>query len=81
MQVTDFGVVAFTWTKGEKQIIKLNREISLFFILIVFYVLLIILVVEIIVPNKTSDAPNKNFTFITSLKTNPQIDPNKLVNS
>jgi len=39
---------------------------------------LIILVVEIIVPNKTSEAPNKKLMFIISLKNKiPQIDPNK----
>jgi len=41
-------------------------------------VLFIILVVDIIVPNKTSEAPNKKFMFIISLKNNiPQIEPNK----
>jgi len=39
---------------------------------------LIILVVEIIVPNNTSEAPNKKLMFIISLKNKiPQIDPNK----
>ena len=39
---------------------------------------MIILVVDIIVPNKTSEAPNKKFMFIISLKKIiPQIDPNK----
>ena len=36
------------------------------------------LVIDIIVPNKTSNAPNKKLKFIISLKNNtPQIEPNK----
>ena len=36
-----------------------------------------ILVVDIIVPNKTSKAPNKKFILIISLKNRtPQIEPN-----
>ena len=43
-----------------------------------FYIFLRILVVDINVPNKTSEAPNKKFMFIISLKNKiPQIDPNK----
>jgi len=39
---------------------------------------LIILVVDIKVPNKTNEAPNKKFIFIISLKNKiPQIEPNK----
>jgi len=39
---------------------------------------LIILEVDKIVPNNTSEAPNKKFIFIISLKNKtPQIDPNK----
>ena len=80
VQVTDFGVVALTGTIGEKENNKAKKKnfTVFFFILLLFYVFLIFLVVDIIVPNKTSDAPNKKFMFIISLKNKiPHTEPNK----